>query len=210
MKQLFPELTDILALASTLLANVYGSSGDTDKASIIKHEMKRSGLTRKMGGSWTFVNEKLYVSSAIAMIPFNMYEQQFQAHDRSHPRTSEIYAQFDRISKELIEHGHQYDPSWITRALKEGETIESALCEHSEKLATTTSRIQIAKNLRVCGDCRECSLRWMCDHDWFRLCRSCDKIVRSNSSMWHYSTRHESYPPLLSQWSMFLWGLFLK
>lgn len=62
MKRLFPAVTDILTSASILLANVYGSSGDTDEASIIKQEMKRSGVTRKMGLSWTFVNGKLYVS----------------------------------------------------------------------------------------------------------------------------------------------------
>jgi hypothetical protein len=67
------------------------------------------------------------------------------------------------LSSELIEHGHKYDSSWITRPLREGETIESVLCGHSEKLAIAfnfiqqpvPSIIQIAKNLRVCGDCRK-------------------------------------------------------
>ena len=67
------------------------------------------------------------------------------------------------MKKELIQHGHQYDSAWITRTLNEGETIASVLCGHSEKLAIAWNfvlnpnaiRIQITKNLRVCGDCRE-------------------------------------------------------
>ncbi len=67
------------------------------------------------------------------------------------------------MSKELIEHGHQYDSTWITRELNEDETVESVLCGHSERLAIAwnfvanpnTKRIQITKNLRICGDCRK-------------------------------------------------------
>jgi hypothetical protein len=68
-----------------------------------------------------------------------------------------------RLSAELIEYGHNYDSSWISRPLAEGETVESVLCGHSEKLAiafnfiqrTKPSFIQITKNLRMCGDCRK-------------------------------------------------------
>ena len=67
------------------------------------------------------------------------------------------------MSDEIIQLGHQYDASWITRPLKPDETIASVLCGHSEKLAIAwnfvenpeTTRIQVTKNLRVCGDCRE-------------------------------------------------------
>ena len=68
----------------------------------------------------------------------------------------------ERLTLDLKEHGHEFDSSWITRPLREGETIESVLCGHSEKLAIVfnliqdprPSVIQITKNLRVCGDCR--------------------------------------------------------
>jgi len=67
------------------------------------------------------------------------------------------------MSKELIEHGHKYDASWITRVIHQDETVASVLCGHSEKLAIAlnfvenpnTRRIQVTKNLRVCGDCRK-------------------------------------------------------
>ena len=89
--------------------------------------------------------------------------QEFRAHDQSHPRSSEIYAKLGQLSKELLNDGHQFDSSWITRALDSDETVASVLCGHSEKLAIAwnfvvnpnTTRIQVSKNLRVCGDCRK-------------------------------------------------------
>ena len=42
------------------------------------------------------------------------------------------------MSHEIIQLGHKYDASWITRPLKTAETS-----------------IQITKNLRVYGDCRK-------------------------------------------------------
>jgi len=67
------------------------------------------------------------------------------------------------MSSELIANGHQYDSRWITRQLRNDETIESVLCGHSEKLALAFNFIQhpipdviqITKNLRICGDCRK-------------------------------------------------------
>lgn len=50
----------------------------------------------------------------------------------------------------------------MTRPLKDGETVASALRGHSERLAIAwnfvvnpkVTRIQLTKNLRICGDCR--------------------------------------------------------
>ena len=63
----------------------------------------------------------------------------------------------------LLDNGHRYESSWITRPLQPDETDASVLCGHSEKLAIAwnfvvnpnATRIQVTKNLRVCGDCRE-------------------------------------------------------
>ena len=65
---------------------------------------------------------------------------------------------------EVMEHGYQPDSTWVTRPLLGDETIESILCEHSERLALAwnffvnpnTICIQITKNVRICGDCRKC------------------------------------------------------
>ncbi|CAF4936284.1 unnamed protein product, partial [Rotaria magnacalcarata] len=43
---------------------------------------------------WTVVDGQVY---------------QFRAHDVNHPRSKEIYAEAEKISAELVEHGHQHD-----------------------------------------------------------------------------------------------------
>lgn len=89
--------------------------------------------------------------------------KQFQAHDQSHPQSSQIYAKLDHIAEELLARGHVFDPNLITRQLSPDETYQSALCGHSEKLAIAFNLLQepspsiiyVTKNLRMCDDCRE-------------------------------------------------------
>lgn len=98
-----------------------------------------------------------------------------------------------------------FDSSWITRSLNDGETVESVLCGHSEKLAIAynfiqqrrPSFIQITKNLRVCGDCRMCSnlIQYIILY-WFFIdratkmiakIRQCEIIVRDANRIHHFS-----------------------
>ncbi len=89
--------------------------------------------------------------------------QRFTAHDKSHPRSAEIYQKLQDLVPKMIELGYQCDSSWVTRPIRENETVQSVLCGHSEKLAIAfnliqrpvPSLIQVTKNLRVCGDCRK-------------------------------------------------------
>ena len=62
MKKLFPQMTNPLIAAAVLLANVYASSGDIDKALDIRIQLNQSGVKKKIGLSWTVVNEQLFVS----------------------------------------------------------------------------------------------------------------------------------------------------
>ena len=62
MKKLFPEMKDPLMAAAILLANVYASSGELDKASDIRIQMHKSGVKKQVGLTWTRVNGELYVS----------------------------------------------------------------------------------------------------------------------------------------------------
>lgn len=86
----------------------------------------------------------------------------FAAHDRSHPLSNAIDLELEQVTKKLIDHGHVFDRSWITRALENDETVQSVLCGHSERLAIGFNliqrpiprRIQIVEDLRICGDCR--------------------------------------------------------
>lgn len=63
MKILSPEIKDSLISAAILLSNTYSLSGKIDKASDIKSNLSKSNIKRKVGLSWTVVNEEIYVSS---------------------------------------------------------------------------------------------------------------------------------------------------
>ncbi|CAF4502995.1 unnamed protein product, partial [Rotaria magnacalcarata] len=131
MKSLFPDQKDALTSGSILLCNIYSSLGDHEEAENIRlNRIKEVGKKVQAGLSWTEVNGEI---------------GQFKAHDRSHSRSKEIYAEAERISSERIKHGHNYDSSWITRPLHENETIESILCAQSERLAIAFNFIQETK-----------------------------------------------------------------
>ncbi|CAF3391185.1 unnamed protein product [Rotaria socialis] len=174
MKKHFPELKSSLVSASILLSNVYASTGDHEKASNIRMELEKSGAKKKVGLSITEIDGKIL---------------QFRAHDQSHPRSTDIYIEADRISQELIEYGHKYDSSWITRPLQPDETIESVLCGHSERLAIAAhfidnrkpKIIQITKNLRVCGDCHRVT-------KIIAALRQCEIVVRDANRIHHFYT----------------------
>ncbi|CAF4874568.1 unnamed protein product [Rotaria sp. Silwood1] len=172
MHKLFPDFKNSLVSASILLANVYASSGAMEKTTDIKIQLHTSGAKKKVGLSLTEVDGKIL---------------KFRAHDRSYPQSDELYAEVDRISKELIEYGHKYDASWIIRPIESDETIESVLCGHSERLAIAANfmfnrkpkRIQITKNLRVCGDCHRAT-------KLIALIRQCKIVVRDANRIHHF------------------------
>ncbi|CAM4847992.1 unnamed protein product [Rotaria magnacalcarata] len=174
MKKHFPELKSSLVSASILLSNVYASTGDHEKASNIRMELEKSGAKKKVGLSITEIDGKIL---------------QFRAHDQSHHRSTDIYIEADRISQELIEYGHKYDSSWITRPLQPDETIESVLCGHSERLAIAAhfidnrkpKIIQITKNLRICGDCHRVT-------KIIAALRQCEIVVRDANRIHHFYT----------------------
>ena len=62
MKKHFPQSKDPLISASILLANVYASTGNIDKASDIRIRLNQSGAKKKMGLTSTVVNGQVYVS----------------------------------------------------------------------------------------------------------------------------------------------------
>jgi len=85
-----------------------------------------------------------------------------RAYDRSHLDSKKIFEELNRLNEELISHGYVSDPSWITRPIENDQTVQSILCGHIERLAIglnliqnpIPSPIQVANNLRICGDCR--------------------------------------------------------
>ncbi|CAM4947453.1 unnamed protein product [Rotaria socialis] len=172
MKKLFPDLKSSLLTASILLANVYASSGDIEKSTDIKMELHKSGAKKQIGVTMTDIDGKIW---------------RFRAHDQSHAESAEIHEQADRMSKRIIEHGHKYDASWVVRPVEPDETIETLLCGHSERLAMAAhfirnrkpKRIQMTKNLRICGDCHQVT-------KLVALIYQCEIVVRDANRIHHF------------------------
>ncbi|UJR24035.1 hypothetical protein I4U23_027000 [Adineta vaga] len=173
IRELFHNVDESLVPVSILFTNTLASTGELEEASQIRWNMSQSGARKQIGLAWTEYNGEIV---------------QFHVQDRSHPRTSELYDELDRLEKELIEHGHKFDASWITRPLMADETVQSVLNSHSERLALAfnfiqrpvPSRIQIVKNLRICGDC----------HGAIKLIskiRRCEIIVRDANRIHHFA-----------------------
>lgn len=138
-----------------------GSTASNDSEKMSKSALHGQNST---GNSWYDESLDTLHLCASSLDGCFSRSQRFHAHDRSHPRSAEIYDQVNEMSTKLKEHGHEYDSAWVTRPLNNNESVESMLCGHSEKLAIAFNLmqrpqptfIQITKNLRVCGDCREC------------------------------------------------------
>ena len=62
MRKIFPQLSDPITSAAILLANVYGSVGDFEKASDIRDELNQFGMKKKIGLTWTVIDENIHVS----------------------------------------------------------------------------------------------------------------------------------------------------
>ncbi|CAF1282389.1 unnamed protein product [Adineta ricciae] len=166
IQQNFSQDRDLFIAASVLLGNIYASTGDLEKAAEMKKKISQIDVKKKL--AW-------------------LGQKNFELMIGSHPRSDEIYAEGEKISRELVSRGHQYGSSWITRVLGENETTESVLYGHSERLAIAwnfvvnphASTIQITKNLRVCGDCHQTTKR-------IALLRQCDIIVRDANRIHHF------------------------
>ncbi|CAF2994150.1 unnamed protein product [Rotaria socialis] len=97
MRSLFLDQHSDLISAAILLSNTYASLGYDEQVEAIRvNRIKRFGNNVKFGISCTEVNGQLVC---------------FKAHDRSRPKSAEIYAELDRLSNELKEYGHEYDSS---------------------------------------------------------------------------------------------------
>ncbi|CAF4954602.1 unnamed protein product, partial [Rotaria sp. Silwood1] len=147
MKSLFPDEKEGLTSGTILVSNIYSSVGEYQQAKEFRsNQMKELRKKVKSGLSWTDGSGEIVA---------------FSANDNFHPQLAEIHAEVNRMTSEVIKLGYKCDSSWVTRELQEEETIESALGGHSERLALAFNFIQrpvpdfiqIANNLRICGDC---------------------------------------------------------
>ncbi|PSS01814.1 Pentatricopeptide repeat-containing protein [Actinidia chinensis var. chinensis] len=130
-----------------LLSSLYASSSQWEKMSCVRKQMKDKGIKAVPG------------CSSIEIFGF---VHEFGMGDWSHPEAKEIREVLRDISETVC--GVRHKP-WTSDVLHNvgDEEKESALCEHSERLAIAygllktkaPAVIRVVKNLRVCVDCHE-------------------------------------------------------
>ncbi|CAF4821670.1 unnamed protein product [Rotaria sp. Silwood1] len=169
---------NFLLYNSVLFSKIYSTSNEREKLlNEIRLYRKQLGNKVVVGKSFTAVNEEIV---------------QFVVNDKSHSQSKEIYAELNRLALELLADGYVFDSSWISRKLRDGETVISVLCGHSEKLALAfnliqkpiPSVIQIKNNIRLCGDCHEFMKR-------VAKLRQCEIIVSDANRIHHFKTNGE-------------------
>lgn len=127
-----------------LLANMYACNGKLKEADEVRRMMGVKRVRKEPGCSWVDVRNSTTV---------------FTAHDRSHPRTDEIYKMLRKLEDLVKKKGYVAETQYAINSV-EGYK-EQSLWYHSEKLALafalltlpTRAPIRIKKNLRTCGDC---------------------------------------------------------
>eukprot|EP00249_Psilotum_nudum_P016668 c25935_g8_i1 orf=2-886(+) len=139
------ELDPHNAAPFVLLSNIYSAAGKWNDAATVKKVMQDRGVLKKVGHSCVKVKNKVH---------------EFVVGDTSHPQKEEIYAELQRLNRQMEEAGYIPDTKAV---LCDAEEVnkENMLCYHSEKLAIAFGIIStlpgtplcVTKNLRVCSDC---------------------------------------------------------
>ncbi|XP_047317433.1 pentatricopeptide repeat-containing protein At2g27610 [Impatiens glandulifera] len=131
--------------AYVLQSNMYAAAGKWEEKDGVRKMMDEKKVKKEAGYSWVEVNHRRY---------------RFMAGDHSHPLSNSIYLKLEEICDRVKEAGYVADTSFVLHDV-ELQTKEVMLSQHSERLAIAFALlatpagmcIQIAKNLRVCGDC---------------------------------------------------------
>jgi pentatricopeptide repeat protein len=127
-----------------LLSNMYACNGMLKEADEVRRLMGVNGVRKEAGCSWIDVKNTTFV---------------FTVHDRSHPRTDEIYKMLRKLEELVKKKGYEPETQFAINCVEGFK--EQSLWYHSEKLALAFglltlpvgAPIRIKKNLRTCGDC---------------------------------------------------------
>lgn len=147
------------AATHILLANIYARGKMWEKNKALRAQMALNGVRKTAGKSWIEVNGNV---------------SYFQANDKTHPLTSQIYAQIEKLKQRLKKQGYEPETCFVSRDVEENQK-EHLLWYHSEKLALayglislpSTQPITIINNLRVCGDCHKAITSPNCTNEIF-------------------------------------------
>lgn len=131
--------------AYVLLSNLYATMGNWQERAKVRKLMDERKVKKEAGYSWIEIKNQTYL---------------FMAADTLHPFSDRIYLKLEELSIKLKDAGYQPDTNYVLHDV-EDEHKEAILSQHSERLAIAFgliatnpgTRLQIVKNLRVCGDC---------------------------------------------------------
>lgn len=126
-------------------SNIYAAAGMWDEALKIRKLKKEKGLKKQRGRSSIEVDNIVH---------------EFAAGDESHPLKEKIYAELQRLNREMEVLGYVPDTKVVLHDLDE-EDKTHMLNLHSEKLAivfglistNSGTTLRVVKNLRICPDC---------------------------------------------------------
>ncbi|WCJ30133.1 Pentatricopeptide repeat (PPR) superfamily protein [Euphorbia peplus] len=128
-----------------LMSNIYSAERNYPQAALVRKTAKQRKLVKTPGCTLIEVGQVPHV---------------FISGDRSHPQSTAIYAELEKLTGKMKEAGYQADTNTALHDVEEEEK-ELVVKVHSEKLAIAYglictepgTEIRIIKNLRVCLDC---------------------------------------------------------
>ncbi|KAG2239029.1 hypothetical protein Bca52824_089889 [Brassica carinata] len=141
------ELDPSNAAGYVQLANIYASRNRWEDVARVRKRMKQSNVVKVPGYSWIEIRNKIH---------------HFRSSDRIHPELDSIHEKLKEMEKKMKVAGYKPELEFALHDVEE-EQKEKLLLWHSEKLAVAYgclklpegSRIQVFKNLRICGDCHK-------------------------------------------------------
>uniref|UniRef100_A0A0A9BIT0 DYW domain-containing protein n=1 Tax=Arundo donax TaxID=35708 RepID=A0A0A9BIT0_ARUDO len=128
-----------------LLSNIYAQSGKWEEAARVRKLMTNRGLKKTIACSWIELKGKSHA---------------FLVGDDSHPRSSEIYEELERLEGLMSQAGYVPDTTPVFHNVEDDEK-RNMVRGHSERLAIAFglistppgAKLLVTKNLRVCEDC---------------------------------------------------------
>ncbi|CAN1223721.1 Pentatricopeptide repeat-containing protein At4g30700 [Linum grandiflorum] len=132
-----------------LMSNIYSSERNFPGAAFVRQVAKKRKLVKTPGCTLVEIHQKPHV---------------FKAGDWSHPQSTAIHAELEKLNTKMKEAGYQADTITALHDVEEEEK-ELMVKVHSEKLAIAFglistepgTEIRIFKNLRICQDCHTAS-----------------------------------------------------
>ncbi|RAL43418.1 hypothetical protein DM860_012559 [Cuscuta australis] len=131
-----------------LVSNFFAAAKKWENVAQVRKTMKATGMRKTPGHSVVEANGRLHA---------------FLTEDGSHPQREEIAWTLRKLEDEMASLGYAPKTEFVLHNIEAEGVKATMLCNHSERLAIAFallntapgSKVMVAKNLRVCGDCHE-------------------------------------------------------